>query len=146
MPREGRAEAAETADHLVEDQEDAVPVADLPQPLEIALRRQDHPGGAGERLHDHRRDRVGAVQLDDPLQIVGQYAPPFSGTPRVNALCSRSWVWRMWSTPASSGAEELAVVDDAAPTEMPAGNRRRGIALFPADQPGPAPPSPRTLW
>ena len=69
---ERRAEAAEAGDDLVEDQQDAVLVADLAQPLEIALRRDQHAGRAGHRLDDDRGDGRGVVQRDDALELVGE--------------------------------------------------------------------------
>ena len=69
---EGRAEAAEAGDDLVEDQQDAVLVADLAQLLEIALGRDQHAGGAGDRLDDDRGDGRGVVQGDQALQLVGE--------------------------------------------------------------------------
>ena len=69
---ERRAEPAEAGDHLVEDQQDAVLVADRAQPLQVALRRRQHAGRAGHRLDDHRGDGVGAVQRHEPLQLVGE--------------------------------------------------------------------------
>ncbi len=70
---ERRAEAAEAGDDLVEDQENAVLVADLAQALEIALRRRQHCGRARHRLDDDGGDRLGAVQSDQPLEIVGEF-------------------------------------------------------------------------
>ena len=70
--RERRAEAAEAGDDLVEDQQDAVLVADRAQPLEVALGRDQHAGRAGHRLDDHRGDGRRIVQRDDALEIVGQ--------------------------------------------------------------------------
>ena len=63
---------AEAGDDLVEDQQDAVPRRDLAQPLEIASGRQQHAGRSRHRLDDHRRDRLGAMQLHEPLEIVRQ--------------------------------------------------------------------------
>ena len=67
---EGLAQAAESGDHLVEDEEDAVPRADLAQALEIAFRRHQHAGRARHRLDDHRRDGRRVVQRAEPLQLV----------------------------------------------------------------------------
>ena len=72
IDREGRAEAAEAGDHLVEDEQDAVLVADRAELLEVALRRDEHAGGAGHRLDDHRGDGRGVVESDQPLEIVGE--------------------------------------------------------------------------
>ena len=69
--RKRRPQPAEAGDHLVEDQQDAVRGGDLPQPLQIAERRHQHAGGAGHRLHDHRGDRLRAVQGDQVQQEVG---------------------------------------------------------------------------
>src|SRR5205814_7525354 len=46
--------AAKAADHLIEHQQDAVASADLAQPLEVAARRDDDPGGPGDGLDEHR--------------------------------------------------------------------------------------------
>ena len=73
LRREGLAGAAEAGDDLVEDQQDAVPVADLAQALQVALRRDQHARRAGHRLDDHRRDRRRVMQRDQALQVVGQF-------------------------------------------------------------------------
>ena len=62
--RQRHAEAPEAGDHLVEDQQDAVRVADRAQALEVALRRRQHAGRARHRLDDHGGDGGGAVQRD----------------------------------------------------------------------------------
>src|SRR3546814_20728541 len=72
LGREARAEAAEAGDHLVEDQQDAMAVADLAQPLQIALRRYQNAGRTGDRLADHRGARRGFMTRDDSLQLVVQ--------------------------------------------------------------------------
>ena len=74
---EGVAEPAEAGDDLVEDQQDAVLVADRAQPLQIALRRRQHRGRARHRLDDHGGDGGVAVQRDDALQFVGEMRAPF---------------------------------------------------------------------
>ena len=68
------AEPAERADHLVGDQEDAVGVADLPHPREVAGRRREAAAGVLHRLQEHRRDRLRALAQDGPLDLVG--GPP----------------------------------------------------------------------
>ena len=68
----GRAKTAEAGDDLVEDQQDAVPVADRAQALEIAFRRDKHAGRASDRLDNAGRDRFCAVQRDQTLEIVGK--------------------------------------------------------------------------
>ena len=88
LGREGEAEPAEAGDHLVEDQQDAVLVADRPQALQVALGRRQHAGRARHRLDDHRRDGRGIVQRDDALQVVGEMGA-HSRSPLVKAWCSR---------------------------------------------------------
>ena len=75
LRREGRAQASEAGDHLVEDQQDVVLVAERPQPLQIALGRRQHTCGPGHGLDDHRGDGGCVVQADQPLQPVGQVRP-----------------------------------------------------------------------
>ena len=72
---ERRAEAAEAGDDLVEDQQDAVLVADLAQLLQIAFRRQDqHAGRARHRFDDHRRDgRRRRAARRCALEFVGEF-------------------------------------------------------------------------
>ena len=60
-------------DHLVEHQQDAVRVADLAQALEVALRRHEAAGGAGDRLDEAGGDVLRAVQVDDPHEVVGEF-------------------------------------------------------------------------
>ncbi len=64
------AEPAPGADHLVGDQQDVVAVADLPDPLEVALLGRDAAAGVLQRLEDHRRDRLGALEQDALLDLV----------------------------------------------------------------------------
>ncbi len=71
-----RAQAAESGDHLVEDEEDAVLVAELAQALEVALGRRQHAGGARDRLDDHGRDGRSVVDIDDAQQLVGEVRAP----------------------------------------------------------------------
>src|ERR1700678_702247 len=66
------AEPAERADHLVRYQQHAVPGADLPHPLEVAGRRGGAAAGVLHRLEVHRRDRLGVLAQDRPLDLVGR--------------------------------------------------------------------------
>ena len=52
-------------------------LGDLAQPLEIALGRRQHAGRAGHRLDDDGGDGGGAVQIDEPLQLVGELRAVF---------------------------------------------------------------------
>ncbi len=73
---EARAQAAEAGDDLVENQQDAVLVADRAQLLEIALGRHQDAGRAGHRLDDHGGDGRGIVQRHDLLELIGQMRAP----------------------------------------------------------------------
>ena len=59
----------EAGDHLVEDQERAVAVAQVPQTREEPLCRSNHAGVAGDRLDDDR-GRVTERQRRQRLQVV----------------------------------------------------------------------------
>ena len=61
--------APEPRHHLVEDQQDAVPVADLAHALEVAVRRDDDAVRAGDGLEDDRRNGVGALVLENLLEV-----------------------------------------------------------------------------
>ena len=81
---ESFAQAAETGDHLVEYEQDAILVADRAQALEIALGRYQSAGGAGHRLDDHRRYVGSVVQRDDAvLQFVGEMRAPLGLAARI---------------------------------------------------------------
>src|SRR5216684_132526 len=61
FPRVKRARAAHAAHHLVEDQQSAVPVADIADGPEVTLRRRHASGGrTDDGLGDERGHRVGA--------------------------------------------------------------------------------------
>ncbi len=64
------AEPAERAYHLVGDQQHAVPVADLPYPLEVPGRRREAAAGVLHRLEEDRGDRLRALAQDRPLDLV----------------------------------------------------------------------------
>ena len=69
---ESLAGPAETADHFIEHEQDAVLVADLAHALEIAFWRHQAAGRPGDRLDETGGDILRAVESDEALQIVGQ--------------------------------------------------------------------------
>ena len=73
---ERRAQPAESRDHFIEDQQDAVLRADRAQLLQVAHGRNEHAGRPGHRFHDHRRNRLGAPLGHNLLQRVGQVSAP----------------------------------------------------------------------
>ena len=70
LRREGRAKPAKSADDLIKDKQKAVLDADRLEPFEIALGRNQNASRAGHGLNDHRGDGVGAMQRDQPFEIV----------------------------------------------------------------------------
>src|SRR6266536_1366047 len=65
--------AAHAAHHLIENEQNAVAVADLTHASEIARRRRDRAqAGADDRLGDERDDPVGAELGDLGVQLPGQ--------------------------------------------------------------------------
>ena len=75
--RKRRAHTTEPGDDFVEDQQDAVLVANAAQPFQIALGRDQHPGRTRHRLDDHCCDGRRVVQRNQALQIVGQFNAVF---------------------------------------------------------------------
>ena len=69
LAREPLARAPEPGHHLVEDEDDAVPVADLADRLEVAVRRDDDAVRPRDRLQDHRGDVLRALVLEDLLEV-----------------------------------------------------------------------------
>ena len=126
------AEAAETGDDFVEDEQDAMLGADFAQALEIALRRDQHPGRSGDRLHDQRGDARGIVQLANALQIVGELGA-------VRRLAAREGIARRVVRmadvvdPGDTRPEGLAVEGNAAHGH--AAEVHAVIAALAADQP-----------
>src|SRR3546814_4087582 len=64
-----------------------MPVADVAQPLKIADRRQQHAGRSRHRLDDHRRDRLCPMQIDEPLEIVGEFGAMLRKSARKGVAC-----------------------------------------------------------
>ena len=65
---EPRAGPAEAGDHLVGDEEDVVPAADLAHARQVARWRRIHPAGPDHRLAEEGGDPVGAQLLDGLVQ------------------------------------------------------------------------------
>ena len=66
------AEAPEAGDHLVEAEQDAVPVAQLAHPFEVARGRHERAAAVLDRLDDDHRHRLGPGLADRPLELVQQ--------------------------------------------------------------------------
>ncbi len=130
---EGGAEATETGDHLVKNQQDAVLGTDLAQPLEVAFGRHQHAGTASDGLDDHRRDIAGIVQKDDLLQLVGQ-RHILLGQPFGEGVLGDVEGMGQMIHPGQQGAEPLAVTGNA--PHRDAAKADPVIATLAANQPG----------
>jgi hypothetical protein len=142
LGREGRAHPAEAGDHLVEDQQDVVLVADRPQALQIALGRDQHAGRAGHRLDDHRGDVAGVVQGDDAFQRVGQLGPVLRLALAEQVAGHAVGVGQVVDA-GQQRAEIHPVLGDAA--HRNAAEADAVIAALAADQPGLGPLAPRPV-
>jgi hypothetical protein len=130
---EGVAGAAEAGDDLVEDQQDAVLVADLAQALQVALRRHQHAGGAGHRLDDHRGDGEASCSATRRSRSSASSRRAPAGR-ALKALRAGSCVWRQVVHAGQHGAEHLAVAHHAA--DRDAAEVDAVVAALAADQPG----------
>src|SRR3546814_13853404 len=88
-----------------------MPVADVAQPLKIADRRQQHAGRSRHRLDDHRRDRLCPMQIDEPLEIVGEFGAMLRKSARKGVACQSVRVAKMIGA-RQAGAEGAAVADE----------------------------------
>ena len=111
--RKVRAEAPEAGDHLVEDQQDVVLVADLAEPTQVALGRHEDAGGARHGLHDHCGNGGGVVQRRQPLQVVRQMRAPLGLAAAEGLVLQVVGVADMIDA-GQQAAVEHAVLDDAA--------------------------------
>ena len=113
----GEAEPAKAGDDLVEDQEDAVLLGDLAQPLEIAFRRRQYACRSRHRLDDHGGDGVGAVQIDDAFEFIGEMRAIF-GLALAEGLLVAVIGRRQMIDAGQERAEHLSVAT-MPPTEVP---------------------------
>mmetsp|Transcript_6419 Transcript_6419/g.10979 ORF Transcript_6419/g.10979 Transcript_6419/m.10979 type:complete len:328 (-) Transcript_6419:189-1172(-) len=108
---EGRAETSETGDNLVEDQKNAVVVADLAQTLEVALGRWQRTGGACDWLHENGCDIAATIGLGHPLQIVGQLFAVMLGMAAGDELLGGVVGVTQHHHAGNGGVEDVAVLD-----------------------------------
>ena len=129
---EGVAEAAETGDDLIEDQQDAVLGGDLAQPLQVALGRRQDARGSRHRLDDDGGNGGGIVQVDEAGQLVRQVRAPFRlalGEGLLGAVVGAGQV----IDAGQHVSELLAVGDDAA--DRNAAEADAVVAALAADEP-----------
>jgi hypothetical protein len=106
--REGLSGAAEAGDHLVEDQQDPVPVADLAESLQVPPGRDQDSGRAGDRLDEARRDGVAPVEFGEALEILSEIFAMLA-LPRREAVLLEPGVAHVRDS-RQAGAEALAVL------------------------------------
>ncbi len=111
------AETAEAHHDLVGDVDDAVLVAEFADAGQVAGRRHEYSVGADDRLDDDRRDRCGAFEHDDVLEVLEGALGLLLGRGRVEGR------------PVQVGAEEVRdgrVARLVRPAARVAGERDRG--------------------
>ena len=111
------------------------------QPLQVALRRDQHAGRARDRLDDDGRDGLGAVQRHQPLELVGEMRALLR-LPAREGVVGQVGV-RQVVDAGQQRPEETAVVDDAA--DRDAAEVHPVIAALPPDQAGPAALAPSAV-
>ena len=128
---ERRAGAPEARDDFIEDQQDAVLVADLAQPLQVADRRGQNAGAAGDGLDDDRGDVRRIVQRHQALEFVRQVRAMLRQAAAEGVLRQVQRV-RQVVDAGELRAEPLAVVDHAADGD--AAEADAMVAALAADQ------------
>ena len=128
----GRAEAAEAGDHLVEDEQDAMLVADRAEALEIAPGRGQDAGRSSHRLDDHRGDLAGAALGDDAQEVVRQLGAMLGLTAREGVALGIVGVAEVIDL-GQQGSEGGAVIGD--PADRKAAEIDPVIAALAPDQP-----------
>ncbi len=126
------AETTEAGDHLVEDQQDVVGIADFAQALQVTRRRHDYTGRAGHRFDDHCGDVRGVVQFNQAQQIIGQLNAAGFGHALGKGQAGLQGVWQMIGV--HHQAEALAVAAHAA--QRGAGDVHAVVATGAANQLG----------
>ena len=129
-------------DHFVEHEQDAVRIADLAQPLEISLGRHEAAARSGDRLDEARGDVLGAVEVDEADEILGELDA-------VRAFALREEVFLEMRVPhvrdaGQRRAELAAVVDEA--RQRDAAEVRRRDRRARARRTSLRPPCPRAWW
>ena len=132
---ETRTKPPESGDHLIEDQEDAMGVADFPQPFEIAHRRDQRAGRPGHGLDDDGGDGGGTVEPNQTREVIGQMGTPLGLTAGKGVVLEIMGMAQMIDA-RKPGPELPAVIADTA--HRHAGKVDPVISALPADEAGPS--------
>ena len=140
--RRGITQATEAGDDLIEDQQDAVLVADFAQTLQIALRRHQNARRPGHRFHHDGGDGRRVVQRHQTLQIIGEMRAVFRLALREGIVFH---IMRMADVvhAGQQRAEIHPVLDD--PADGNTAEADTVIAAFATDQAGPCALAPCAL-
>ncbi|VCU71771.1 hypothetical protein PIGHUM_03861 [Pigmentiphaga humi] len=133
LGRRRRAQPSERRDHLIEDQQNAMPGAQLAQALQIAARRHQHPRRPGHGLDDHGRHRGRIVQGQQPLQLIRQMRAPLGLAPRKRGLGEIPGCRQMVHPRHQVGAISLAVRPH--PAHRHPAETHAVVAPLPSDEP-----------
>src|SRR5688572_14371303 len=106
-------EPSEAGDDFIEDEQDAVLVADLSYSLQIAARRKDDSRRPLHGLDDHRCNGGSIMQSDEALQILREVRTPLRYTTRECVVFVIERMAQMVDARQQT-SEELAVVHHAA--------------------------------
>ena len=119
-------------DHFVEDEQDSVARADFAQALQVAERRHEYAGRPATGSTITAAMVEGSCSRQSRSELVGELGAVLR-LALEKALRARSWVCRMWSTPATPGPNSFLLSGDAAhrhPAEVHA-----VVAALAADEP-----------
>ena len=105
---EGVARSAKTTDNLVEYQQDAMLVTNIPNALQVSLWRNQHACRTRNRLDDDCSNRRGIVQRHDVFEFICQVGTPLRLSFGIRILLDVVRVGQVIDT-GQHGAEHFAV-------------------------------------
>ncbi len=134
MLANGRAQTAESRDHLVEDQKELVLVADLAKPLEVSLRRDEDSRRPRDRLDDDGGDGRFVVQRDDRFEGVREMSAPLR-LPAAEGVVREIVRMGQMVDAGEERSKEFPIVRNS--PDGDASESDSVVAAFPSDQPLP---------
>src|SRR3990172_1065371 len=90
LAAEGKSGTTKAGNHLIQDQQNAPSVADLPESLQIAVRRHEYPSATDHRFGDDGGNSLRSFVPDSGFDLVG--AGQSAGRGRL-AMCASVAVW-----------------------------------------------------
>src|SRR5574341_496887 len=92
LAAEGKSGTTKAGNHLIQDQQDAPSVADLPESLQVPIRRHNHPPATDHRLGDDGGDSLRAFVPDPGFDLVGAGQGAVGGRLAMCALVTVWWI------------------------------------------------------